>query len=281
MSNSFSKIDSIVTSITPEQWLNSMPSFEMTFFGHDLIIIQPSSTILVYLLGLLTLFVGFFFISTRGYHRSRLWWGIGLVFDGFAAMLAGTGYQAFGYELKCAGREFCLWTNDWEVIYTIFNALAMNALVISMAFACCPAHWRKYFFTYAIINSIMHTIAVAIGYTLPVRFLVSFENLLLFALPAYLGFIALNSWRFYQFKNIMDLALLTAWVLLGVSIVALYTYGASGFTRFLWEQGTWFSENDILHVILIGWTLYVQLILGCLIKDYDGKVLCFTEKVKV
>jgi hypothetical protein len=43
----------------------------------------------------------------------------------------------------------------------------------------------------------------------------------------------------------MELAIFGDWVLL----FAYFQYLSMGLTQQLWEQGIWFSENDILHVV--------------------------------
>jgi hypothetical protein len=95
-------------------------------------LIQPSSTVIVYSVALLTMAAGLHFLRRRHGQRTRLWWGIGLLLTGFGSLLAGSSYQAFGYEIKCAGRAFCPWTSWWEAAYLIFSAVGMNAMLVAV-----------------------------------------------------------------------------------------------------------------------------------------------------
>ena len=70
---------------------------------------------LVFLLAGLWVASGVSFLRTRRGQRSRAWLGVALILGGVGAALAGVSYQAFSYELKCAGLELCRLTNGWEV----------------------------------------------------------------------------------------------------------------------------------------------------------------------
>jgi len=65
--------------ITPLEWLESQPYIETIIFSQTLIIVQPSSTILVYVLGLLTITMGALLVRKKPTHSFVSWWGIALI----------------------------------------------------------------------------------------------------------------------------------------------------------------------------------------------------------
>ena len=106
---------------TPETWLQIQPFAELKLGFQKIIFVQPSTSVIVYLLGVITIAVGLYFLKIRNGQFSRLWWGIALLLWGVGALLAGTSYEAFSYAIKCAGRDACLWTSWWEVVYLIVS----------------------------------------------------------------------------------------------------------------------------------------------------------------
>lgn len=50
---------------TPDQFLSGMPYVTFSIPGKDVILIQPFSTILVYLLGLIMIAIGVYFLVTK------------------------------------------------------------------------------------------------------------------------------------------------------------------------------------------------------------------------
>lgn len=242
---------------TPESWLSIQPFMEVNIGPISFILVQPSSTILVYLLGILTIAAGLYCFHIQAQQRSRRWWGIALILWGLGAILAGTSYQAFSYEIKCAGREWCSWTSWWEIFYLIFSSASVNAMFIAGAFSCCSGKWRKVMIFAAVINFLLYLFVVLIGtYTLN-KFLISFELLLIFSTPIILLLFILNSWQYFKFRQHMDLALLITWLWLGFTIAAYFLYWVLDITHDLWERAIWFSENDVLHIGLIIWMIYI------------------------
>ena len=252
---------------TPETWLQIQPFAEFKLGSQNIIFVQPSTSIIVYLLGIITVAVGFYFLRTRNSQRSRLWWGIALLLWGVGALLAGTSYEAFSYAIKCAGRDACLWTSWWEVLYLIVSVWSIDAMMLAVAHSSTGGKLRKWLSIYAILNAIFYFTIVIVGAFIPVKILISFELLLIVTAPNILAFFAVHGWRYLQHKGKPDLVYLGTWLWLGITIAAYFLYLISGNTASLWAKGIWFSENDVLHIGLVTWMLYIARILAPHVKD--------------
>jgi hypothetical protein len=252
---------------TPEMWLTRQPFVSIPIGWEEVILVQPSSTILVYLLGAVAMGVGLYFWRIRGNHRSRRWWGVALLLWGLGALFAGTSYQAFSYEIKCAGREFCIWTSWWEVIYLMLSVASVDAMMVAEAYSCAVGRWRTAMTAYALGHAALYLLVTLVGALVPVKFLISFELLLLVAAPNVLILFVLNGWRYFRFRDPMDRVLLGTWLGLGVTLGAYFLYLILDVTHILWVQGVWFSENDVLHIGLILWMLYIALVVAKRVVD--------------
>jgi hypothetical protein len=241
---------------TPQTWLQIQPYAEIHFGTQTVIIVQPSTSAIVYLLGILTVSIGLYFLKIRAGQRSRLWWGIALILWGAGALVAGTSYEAFSYAIKCAGREFCLWTSWWEIAYLLLTVWSIDAMTVAMAWSSAYGKLRKTLTFYAFINAAVYLVLVLIGVFVPVKFLISFEFLLVLGFPSFLVFFALNVWRYRKFKLRPDLAFIGAWLWLAVTVAAYFIAYSAGLTQAMWAKGIWFSENDVLHIFLILWMIY-------------------------
>lgn len=180
-----------------------------------------------------------------------------MVLGGVAALSAGTSYQAFGYELKCAGREICTWTTWWEINYMILQVASLNAMLVAVAYTCSTGFLRRLLFAYACINFIAHFSVTIAGALLPNRFMLSFELLLMFTAPTFVLYFLINGFRYLQSRQPIDAVLLNSWVLLVTTNVLYFAYMSLGLTQALWQKGLWFSENDVLHIGVFIWLLYI------------------------
>lgn len=253
--------------ITPDEFLRSQPHCHVRLASLDFILIQPSSTVIVYSVALLTMGVGLFFLRLRDGQRTRLWWGIGLLLSGFGALLAGTSYQAFGYEIKCAGRPFCTWTSWWELAYLLLTAAGMNAMLIAVAYSCTTGALRRFVCAYAGVSALLYTGAVLAGALVPIRLLVSFEGLMVAAAPAVALALGLAVRAYRERRDPVGLALLRTWAGFMMVIVAYALALATGITDRLWTYGIWFTENDVLHAGMILWVLHLAVALPGRLED--------------
>lgn len=259
--------------ITPDAWLEIQPWVELKILSLNIILVQPTSTLFVFLLGFLTLGIGISLFRNKNTSKSHEWWGIALILWGLGALFAGTSYQAFSYEIKCVGREFCLWTSWWEVFYMVLSVGSVNAMMTAQAYSCVSKNNKKFLFYYASANMTIYSIIILVGSFIPVRFLISFELMLLFLAPSILFFLVLNSWRYFKYNQLdkyqMDKAMIVVWISLAFIMASYYLYLTLDITNVLWEKGIWFSENDILHIGLILWMVYIRRTVVNCVKDYS------------
>ncbi len=255
---------------TGEQWCQQRPCVNVG----STVVNEPLGTFLVFALALAWIGVGVYFLVTRREQRSRLWLGIALILGGLGAAQAGISYQAFSYELKCAGREYCALTNGFEVGYSVTQALSVSAMLTAVAFACALGKLRRGLIWYSAINAIVYCFVAAAGVLLPSAVLLSFSVLMLFALPGIILVIIVAGRRYSQTHEALDKALVWAAVLLVLVQVAYYAYYAAGITAMLWDDGRgfYFSENDVLHVGMILWLVYVYKAVGSRLVDAEEHV---------
>jgi hypothetical protein len=256
---------------TPATWLTIQPFANIKLGSQSIILMQPSTTAIVYLLGLLTIGLGLYFLRIRGSQHSRLWWGIAMLLWGLGALLAGTSYEAFSYAIKCAGREACIWTSWWEISYLLVTIWSFDAIVLAVSYSSTTGRWRSALSGYAVLNGAVYLALVLAGTFIPVKFWISFEMLILFALPGILLSFFINGWRYIKYKTALDLVLMGTWGWLGLTTGAYFLYYSSGLTDVLWARGAWFSENDVLHIFLIVWMLYIGLVVAPKVKDLPNK----------
>ena len=140
-------------------------------------------------------------------------------------------------------------------------------MMLAVAYSSTTGKLRKALSIYSIINAAAYFIIVMIGVFIPVKFSISFELLLVVAAPSIIAFFIINGWRYFKFKLRLDLLLLGTWVWLGITIAAYFLFLISGIPESLWAKGFWFSANDVLHIGLIIWMLYIAFTLTPQVKD--------------
>ena len=250
---------------TPDQWCQQRPCVEVG----DTILNEPLGTVLVFGLALLWLIVGTYFLLTRAGQRSRAWFGLALLLGGVSAALAGISYQALSYVLKCEGLQYCRLTNGFEVGYSLTQAFSVSAMLVAVAYACTTGGTRRGFLTYAGVNAGVYVLVTVIAVMLPSAVLLSFPVLMLFAVPGLVMVIVIAARRRADrmARVILNVALLQILVQ-----AAYFGYYAAGITQTLWDDGNgfYFSENDVLHVGMILWLVYVWRALGPLLRDVDA-----------
>jgi hypothetical protein len=263
------RLEKLTWDITPEKWLASHPHLPVKIGSHEFILAEPSSTFLVYLLGFVILAAGIYFLKTRTGSTSRFLWGIALIIWSLSTFSAGTSYQAFSYEIKCAGRTACLWTSWWEIWYLILFVTAMNFITAAVAFSSANGKIRKNVLRYAVISTLIYLSIVLAGAFLPNYFLTSFECMVIFSMPAFVILFAVNAINHFQNRRRLDVLLLGAWVFMLLIVAAYFGFFISGMSSVLWAKGIWFNANDVLHILLIFWIIYLYSAVSKLVKDAD------------
>ena len=252
---------------TPEQWLKTHPHLNLELFSNAFVLAKPSSSVIVYSLGVLTIIIGILFLLKRENEKSRYWWGLGLLSWGIGTLFAGTSYQAFAWEIKCAGQAFCSWTSWYEVIYMIFEVASINALLVAVAHSTVRGNALKLAKVYAAANMLIYLAVSLTGAFIPSWFMVSFELMMLFCFPGLVAAFVLNLRGYRREKDPMNRNLVITWLFLLLVMIAYYAYLLSGIAEQLWADGTWFSANDVLHIGLILWMLYIAFAVKNRLRD--------------
>jgi hypothetical protein len=250
---------------TPQQWCEQRPCVA---WGGT-VVDEPLGSALVFLLAGLWLAAGIRFLLTQHNQSSRFWLGIALVLGGIGAALAGISYQAFGYVLKCAGRDLCVLTDGFEVGYSVTQALSVSAMLIAASYACTAAGLRRGLIAYAALNVVVYGAISIAGVMLPSAPLLSYLVLMLFALPGILIVALISTRRYLRNHGALDRSLMISILLLIVVQAAYYAYESAGLTATLWDggRGIYFSENDVLHVGMMLWLAYMVFVVGKRLRD--------------
>ncbi len=218
----------------------------------NIIIQQPSSSIIILVLSILTVGLGFHYLSSKTSYFSY-WLGVNFIFWGLGAFLAGLSYQAFGYALKCSGLSACMFTDWVELLYMSLTVLSINAIL--MAYADLSRSYKEALTLkrFAMFSVIAYMIFQGIGMMVPVQFMVSYEGMLLFLSPNLIMFIMIS---FKQRKEILHHRLLNIWIaFIFVNLAYFVALFADIGALIMNSTGFWFNENDTLHVLLILWML--------------------------
>ncbi len=246
--------------LTPQTWRLAQPCRDIRVGSRTLVLSQPSSSFWVYLLGLLTVAVGVECLWDAGDDVVLRWWGVGLVLWGVGAVVAGTSYQAFGFHIKCSGRAVCSWTSWWEIAYLVLQQASLCALLVAVAHQSASGWVRRGLVAYAAATALVYAASVLLGALRPVRSWITFERMILFSAPVFVLLVATSAHGWLAGGHPVDALLLGAWAGLLVCIAAFFVYEAARIGPRLWKQGRgpWFSENDVLHVTLIAWVVFLR-----------------------
>ncbi len=239
---------------TPNEFLAGMPYTTISIFERQLVLIQPSSTFFVYFLGLIMILIGIYFIATKRGQQSRYFWAIGLILWGISAIVAGTSYQAFGYELKCRGQEYCLFTSNFELVYMLLTAYCINFLVVATGYTSTGSSGRKRLTRFALIDSLVYSLYMFVGAILPVKFLISYEGFMAFIGLNFILMFILNIRHYVRHKDILNRNLIIIWISFLLVNIGYFVFLFGGYATNLYQNfGIWFNENDVLHILLIFW----------------------------
>lgn len=238
----------MVPMMTTTEYLAQWPYVTIS----NIIIQQPSSSIIILALSILTVALGVHYLVKKSSYFNY-WLGVNFIFWGLGAFLAGLSYQAFGYALKCSGLSACMFTDWVELLYMSFTVLSINAILMSYAALSHTFKTALALKRFALLSVIAYVIFQGIGMMVPVQFMVSYEGMLLFLSPNLVLFIMIS---YQQRKEILHHRLLNLWIaFIFVNLAYFVALFADIGTLIMNATGFWFNENDVLHVLLILWMI--------------------------
>ncbi len=247
---------------TTQEFLESMPYLTITLCGTELILQQLSSTIMVWGLGLAIVICGLIIAIVKRANKTGLYWGIGLVLWGLGAIVAGVSYQAFGYELKAVGQEYVLFTSNWELAYMILTAFATNYMMVGTAYATTTGKTTKAITIFAICHSIAYGFYMLFGAIYAIEFLISYFGFVVFVAVDFGLMFYLNIMHCIKYKDKFSKNLIWAWIDFAVANIGYFIcYWCSLGVNLYENHGVWFTENDVLHLLLLVWAIHFFIVL--------------------
>jgi len=204
---------------------------------------------------------GRLFLRTKRNEKSRLYLGIGFVLWGVSALAAGTSYQAFGYELKCRGQDFCLFTSNWELVYMLLAAYSINCLMVAVGHETLREKGRNRLIKFAVIDSVAYSLYMLTGSMIPNRFVISYEGFVCFIGINFVVLFVINAYQYAKKKDKFNRNMIILWLAFIVVNAGYFGYLYAGIAEPLYEKyGIWFKANDVLHVLLIAWAALIFLL---------------------
>lgn len=254
---------------TPIEYLETVPYWTLQIGSWNAILIVPSSTFFVYLLGVVIILLGLSFLKQKN-HLASKWWGISMVLWGIGALLAGTSYQAFGYELKCNGVEYCLFTSGFELSYLYTTALSIGALMIGTAYVLPKPEVRTKLIKIAIGSVLVYSVILVVGTLFSIQLFLTYELFTIFFLPHFTSFFVFSIMEYRIRKEPLHRTLITTWILFLIVNVSYFVYYFIGIGPWLYDTyDIWFSANDVLHIALLLWMIYIWIIVKPQINGYQ------------
>lgn len=242
--------------MTPVEYLQTKPFIEIG----NIIIIVPSSTIIVYLLGIITILIGVKFFRYKEVFKQ--YWGISLILWGIGTVLAGTSYQGFGYELKCNVDEYCLFTSWFELSYLYMTALSITVMAKAVSTKSLQGRNLTLYNKVTSIGFILYSLSLLLGVVSNTTFLITYEWFLVFFLPYFVSFMLINLLSNRGNSNPVDKGLMNVWIIMLIVNILYFVYFYSGIAESLYENNNiWFSANDVLHIGLIPWMYYIYVVI--------------------
>lgn len=244
--------------ITPQIYLDNHPWINISLFSISFIWSEPTSTVFVWSLAILTIIIGIRNLHFFHLDPYRGWWAIALLAWGLGALFAGVSYQAFSYELKCNGRVYCIWTTWFEIIYLLLTVLSISCMIFAQSFSSINKRSRLALQIYALSNMAVYQILLILGVFLQIRFFLTFELMIGLEFSAIILLFGISLYRNHKSHKLIDQHFIKIWIGLGVVMLAYYGYYYSGIPELLWQKGIWFNANDVLHIGLIGWMIMIH-----------------------
>ena len=252
--------------IRATDWCSLQPC--TLFFGYT--INQLSSSILVYALAIYTCYLGIKLLRQRGIHLSKLYWGLSLLLGGMGALAAGTSFQAFAYEIKCAGKVFCSKDSHWEIAYYLLTASSGVLMLIGFLLSSLKRHPRPYLFGLAALYLGIYYYLCISSYMDGSASIASFNFMLVYMSPLYSFILVFSIFSYLKKIDPIHTAYLRAWGILFLTIVLYYLYEYTELTSQLWQYNIWFSSNDVLHIGMFIWLIYLSRQVLLKITDYQA-----------
>ena len=256
--------------LTPQEFLDLRP---YSTLQNGMIIIEPSSSLLVFALAIIAFVIGILFLVKHKNQISRRLWGWGMIFWGISAASAGISYQCFGYELKARGQEYVLYTSWFEIIYMILAFASIAFLLAAEGYVVYKDNNRRMKLNlFCTAYTLFYTLIMCAGVFTRSRTLMSYNVFLIFNIVTFAILFSLAVIHYIKYKDKTNRNMIIIGVGMVIVNILYFVYLFAGTGQMLWDRfNIYFTSNDVLHVALIVWMLLQAMLLYKPLADAELK----------
>ena len=117
---------------------------------------------------------------------------------------------------------------------------------------------RQLIIKFAVIYSLAYSVYMLAGSMIPNRFVISYEGFIAFIGINFVIMFIVNVYQYHVRKDKFNRNMIIIWLAFIVVNAGYFIYLYSGIAAPLYEHyGIWFNANDMLHVLLIAWSVLI------------------------
>jgi purine-cytosine permease-like protein len=150
----------------------------------------------------------------------------------------------------------------------LLTANYINFLVAVTGYTSTGDTGRIRLMKFALLENAVNSVYMFIGVVLPVKFTISYEGFMAFIGVNFIIMFILNILHYKKHKDNLNRNIIFIWISFLIANIGYFVFLLEDIGTNLYKNnGTWFNENDALHVLLIIWAFLIFVLLSKKLRD--------------